>query len=80
MIKNLKQDLKLLILISIILYFILLVLKQVNVVVIVIMLMIDTQKYVFLIAVKDLNVKVLKKELMKKGISNCMKRVNVNAD
>ena len=41
-------------------YFILLVLKQVNVVVVVIILMIHTQKICVSDAVKDLNVKVFK--------------------
>ena len=45
--QHLKQDLKLLMLTVIFLYFILLVLKQVNVAAIVIILMIHTQKYVF---------------------------------
>ena len=44
-----KQDLILLMLIAMSLYFILLVSKQVNVVVVVIILMIRMQKYVFLI-------------------------------
>ena len=46
--QNVKQDQKLLMLITITLYFILLVLKQVNVVAIVIILMIHMQKFVFL--------------------------------
>ena len=45
--QNVKQDQKLLMLITITLYFILLVLKQVNVVAIVIILMIHMQKFVF---------------------------------
>ena len=49
-IKHVKQDLKLLMLAVIILYFILLALKQVNEVAIVIILMIPTQKYVFLLS------------------------------
>ena len=46
--QNVKQDQKLLMLITITLYFILLVLKQVNVVAIVIILMIHMQESVFL--------------------------------
>ena len=56
-IKHVKQDLKLLMLTVIILYFILLVLKQVNVVRLVIILMIHTQKCVPDV-VKDLNIEV----------------------
>ena len=47
-----KQDQKLLILIVMSLYFILLVLKQVNILVVVIISMIHTQKYVFLMLEK----------------------------
>ena len=47
--ENVKQDLKLSMLIVIILYFTVLVSKLVNVVTIVIILMIHTQKFVFLI-------------------------------
>ena len=51
-INHVKEDLKLLMLAIIILYFILLALKQVNVVAIVIILLIGTQKYVFLMLQK----------------------------
>ena len=54
---NVKQDLKLIISTVIILYFIFLVLEQVNVVVTVIILMIHTQKVCVPDVVKDLNVK-----------------------
>ena len=58
-IKNVKQDLKLLMLSVIILYFILLVLKEVNVVAIVIILMIPARKFVLLILPKTEMLKYL---------------------
>ena len=63
-------------------YFILLVLKQVNVVVIVIILMIPTQKICVPDVVKDLHVNIfnLMSRTKKQKIQNDMERVNVNVD